>query len=232
LLQAGRLDEAIVHFQKALAVQSDIMEAHYNLGNALFRKGRMDEAVVQFQMALALQPDNAQANNNLALALLQKGDIDGAIKYLQKTLALEPSYAEACNNLGFALARKGRLDEAIIQFQKALALQPGFMKAQTGLAGIAWKMATSPDVSVRDGAKAVEIAKQLDQLSGGTEPTLGVVLAAAYAEAGQFPEAIATAQDALQLAASQKNSPLVSALQQQLKLYEMGRPVRDAGATR
>ena len=231
LLQAGRLDEAIVHFQKAVVVRPDIVDVHYDLGTALFRKGRMDEAIIQFQQALALQPDNAQANNNLALALLQKGDVDGAITYLQKTLVIKPDYAEACNNLGFALVRKGRDVEAIGQFQKALALQPGFIQARIGLTGIAWRMATSPDVSVRNGAKAVEVAGKLNQLSGGTDPESEAVLAAAYAEAGQFPEAVATAQHALQLATSQKNPEWVAALQSQLKSYEAGQPYRDAGAT-
>ena len=54
-------------------------------------------------------------------------------------------------------------------------------------------------------------------------------LAAAYAEAGRFAEALATAQRALQLAEAQSNGVLAEALGSQLKFYQAGAPYRDAG---
>jgi tetratricopeptide (TPR) repeat protein len=100
--------------------------------------------------------------------------------------------------------------------------------AQNDLARIAWMMAASPDAAVRNGTKAVELARQTDQLSGGKNPMMAGTLAAAYAEAGKFDDAIATAQRALQLANGQKNDALAATLQQEIKLYEAGTPLREA----
>ena len=61
LLQKGRVDEAIAHYQKALQIKPDYAEAHYNLGIALQQKGRMDEAITHYQKALEIKPDYAKA---------------------------------------------------------------------------------------------------------------------------------------------------------------------------
>jgi tetratricopeptide (TPR) repeat protein len=124
------------------------------------------------------------------------------------------------------------MDEAIVHYQRALAIQPGFVEAQGSLARIAWVLATSPNPTVRNGSKAVELAQQTDRLSGGRNPAMAATLAAAYAEAGRFSEAITTAQRALELASNQNNAPMVAALDAQLKLYQAGSPFREAGTSR
>ena len=228
-VREGKVDEAIIEFQKVLEIQPDYVEACNNLGTALVQKGRVDEAIVQFQKAMAIQPENVEAHYNLGNALFRKGRVDEAIAQYQKALAIQPDDVEAHNNLGTALFEKGRVDEAIIQFQKALAIQPGLVAAQSDLANIAWILATSPDPSVRNGAKAVELALQTDQLSGGTNSVMAATLAAAYAEAVRFSEAITTIQRALQLANRQNNAALVNALEAQLKLYQAGSPFHQTG---
>jgi len=125
------------------------------------------------------------------------------------------------------LLQKGRVDEAIVQFQQALAIQPGFLDAQRNLAQIAWRLATGPDPSVRNSVKAVELAQQTDQLSGGKNPVIAATLAAAYAEAGRFPEAVVAAQRALRLASGQNNAALADVIEAQLKLYQAGAPFRE-----
>ena len=72
LLERGQVNEAIAHFQKALALQPDNAATHNNLGIAFFKKGQMDEAIRQFQEALRLKPDYADAHYNLGVALDQK----------------------------------------------------------------------------------------------------------------------------------------------------------------
>jgi tetratricopeptide (TPR) repeat protein len=228
LIQKGRLDEAIIQYQKALDTVPDNAEVHNSFGSALFQNGRTDEAIIQFQKALAIQPNHPKAENNLGNALIQKGRAEEAVMHWQKALAMQPGFAEADYNLGHYLLQKGRLDEAVIHFQKALAVQPGLVEAQNDLARSAWALATSPDAAVRNGTKAVELAQQADQLSGGRNPLMAATLAAAYAEAGKFGDAIATAQRALQLADGQKNDALAAVLQQEIKLYAAGTPLREA----
>jgi len=230
-VRKGNVDEAIIQFQEVLAIQPDYVEACNNLGTALVQKGRVDEAIVQFQRAMAIQPENVEAHYNLGNALFRKGRVDEAMIQYQRALTIQPDYVAARNNLGTALFERGRVEEAIIQFQKALAVQPSLVAAQGGLANIAWVLATSPDPSVRNGTKAVELALQTDRLSGGTNPVMAATLAAAYAEAGRFPEAITTIQRAMQLANGQNNAALVAALQAQLKLYQAGSPFHQTGTS-
>jgi tetratricopeptide (TPR) repeat protein len=230
LRQKGLKDKALLEFQQAAALRPDFAEAQNNLGNSLLQQGRVDEAVTHLRKALEIHPDYAQARCNLGNALLQKGLVDQAIIQFQKWLALQPESAQARNSLGHALLQQGRLDDAILEFQKALALQPGFVEARRNLAAVAWQMATSPNPSLRNGAKAIELARQTDQLTRSNDPMMGAILAAAYAETGRFNEAVAAARRALQLAARQDNAAMVAAIQAQLNCYQAGSPFRDTRA--
>ena len=127
------MDEAIAQYQKALEINPNDAEAHYNLGIALLQKGQVDEAMVQFQKALEINPNYAEAHNNLGLVLFQKGQVDEAIAQYQKALEINPDYAAAHYNLGNALLQKGQLDEAIAQFQKALEINPDYAEAHINL---------------------------------------------------------------------------------------------------
>jgi tetratricopeptide (TPR) repeat protein len=227
-LQKGRGDQALIEFQKVLAIQPDHADAHNNLGNLFFQKGELDQAIGQYQSALAIKPDNIEACDNLGMALARKGRTDEAITYYRKALQINPGDVESLDLLAAALLRRGQLDEAIAHLQKALAIQPDYTAAQQNLGRAAWVLATSTDPSIRNGAKAVELARQAVELSGGKDPVMLGTLAAAYAEAGNFPEAIATIRHALQLAVSQNNATVAAALQTELESYQAGSPFRDA----
>jgi Flp pilus assembly protein TadD len=75
----------------------------------------------------------------------------------------------------------------------------------------------------------MKLTQQANQLSGGQDPMILRALAAAYAENGRFAEAVATARQALQLAAGQNNAALANTLQAQLGFYQAGTPFRDPG---
>jgi Flp pilus assembly protein TadD len=228
-LQKGDLDEAIPQFEKTLELHPNDGQAHYNLGIALRQKGEGDAALLEFQKAVAIRPDFAEAQNNLGNSLLQKGRLDESLTHLRKALELHPDFAQAHYNLGNALLQKGQADEAIIQFQKLLAIQPESAEARQSLAGIGWRLATSPNPALRNGTKAIELARQADQLAGGSNPMMAGILAAAYAEAGQFDQAVECAQRALRLATNQGNAAMVAAIQAQLNCYKAGNPFRDSG---
>jgi Tfp pilus assembly protein PilF len=228
LFQKGQVDEAMAHFQKALAIQPNNAEIYNNFGNALLGKGEAAGAIRCFQKAVEIAPDFAGAQENLGLILFQKGQVDEAIVHYQKAVALQPVNAEFQYNLGYALFLKGETRGAIAHYQRSLELQP-----QNAIAGknLAWILATCPEASVRNGPKAVELAEQAARLSGGTNSIFIGTLAAAYAEAGRFSEAVEMAQRARQLAADQNNAALVDVLQMQIGLYQAGTPFRDASQT-
>ncbi len=178
--------------------------------------------------ALESNPDDPKAHYNLGIVLFQKGGVDEAIAHFRKAQEIQPGFAEARNNLGVALLQKGLVDEAVVQFQKALEIRPGFADAADNLGDAAWLLATSPDTSIRNGPKALALARQLDRLSGGNNPAILDTLAAACAESGQFPGAVDAAQRALTLALSQNNTALADTLRQHIKLFQAGSPLHSA----
>ena len=229
LLQQGQVDGAIAQFQKTLAIKPNHAEAHYNLGNIFLQREQVNKAIAQFEEAVAIKPGYTEAHNNLGSAFLQQGRMEEAIAQFQQTLAIKPNHLEARYNLGGALLQQGRVEKAIAQFRQTLAIEPDFVEAQRSLA---WVLATSPQASLRNGIEAVRLAERAEQLDGGKSPVILATLAAAYAEAGRFPEAIETVQHALQLAEAQSRTALAGVLQAQMKFYQAGTPFRDTIQTR
>ncbi len=221
LFQAGRIDDAIANYQEALAARPDYADASCNLADALLAKGDMDGAITHYRTCVATLPNHADAQYNLASALLRKGQIDEAIMHYEKALELLPENADAHVNLGSALLAKGRIVDAIGQYKEALQLAPENLAAKSNLA---WLLATSSDPSLRNGAEAVLLAEQASRSSGGKRPLALRILAAAYAEAGRFSEARATANEALQAADDQGNVALSDFLRKEIALYESGQP--------
>ena len=225
-LRQGRLDDAIAQFQKTLAINfSDphysLADVHNNLGNVFLRQGQVEEAIAHFQKALAIHPHDADIHYNLGNAFRRQGNVNEAIAEFQAALTTKPQFAEVRYNLGNALLQQRRVAEAIGQFQMALTIKPGYVEAANNLA---WVLATSSQASLRNGNQAVDLAEQANQLTGSNNPVVLCTLAAAYAEAGKFPEAIGISQRAAQLARTQSNIALSEQLQSQIKLYQVGIP--------
>ncbi len=225
LLRRGELDEAVSQFQSAVHIRSKKTETHYglgaaliqnNLGNAFARKHRLDQAIGHFQEALRLRPDYADAYFNLGSVLFQKGRIDEAIVQWQKALAIQPRDAEAHRNLANAFRKQERLREAIAEYDQALNITPDDSLA---LNNLAWMLATSSDNSIRDGTRALRLAQQAVQISDAKDPNFLRTLAAARAEAGQFSEALATAEEAMAMAAAQNKPELAANLEKDIALY-------------
>jgi tetratricopeptide (TPR) repeat protein len=228
LAQKGRMDDAITQYQQALQIKPDYADARVNLGIALVQKGRTDDAIIQYQEALRINPNQAEARVNLGNALVHKGKADDAITQYQEALRIKPGDAAAHVSLGIVLAQTGRAGEGIAHFQKALQLEPANPEIQNNLA---WILATCPEALLRDGNKAVALARQANTLTGGEDPVVLHTLAAALAEAGRFSEAVETARRALQLAGAQSNTRLAGSLRMEMKLYQTGSPFHIAGQT-
>ena len=225
LREKGQMDEAIVHLQTAVDIQPNYVEARNSLARALGQKGEWDGAMEHLERSLAIDPDQAEAHNNLANVLWQKGRLGQAAAEYEKALALHPDYAAAHFNLGEVLREAGEIREAIAHYRRALEIRPDFAPA---LDSLAWVLATSPDASVRDGVQAVVLATRAERISGGRNPGFVATLAAAYAEVGLFPEAVATAERALRLATAQGKAARAERLRAQVALYQAGAPHREA----
>ena len=223
LFGIGRTDDAIAHYKKALDIQPHHAEVSCNLANALIAKDDFDGAIAQYKACLAAIPDQEEAQYNLASALLRTGRTDEAIVEYQKVLQMHPESADAHANLGIAWLTEGRVRDAMAEYTKALQISPENLAA---LSNLAWLLATSADSSLRNGSEAVQLAERADSASSRSDkhPAVLRILAAAYAEAGQFAEAKETAQHALEAANIQGNTTLSNALRDEIALYELGLP--------
>ena len=215
-------------FNHALAVTASNDVAENNLGIVYLRQGKLDEAISLLQAAVDLRPDNSPAHENLAKALLQKGKVADALIHYQRLLELQPDNIEVHNIVGTVLIQQGRIKEGVEEWEKVLAIQPDNGNAMSNLA---WVFATSPDDSLRDGTKAIQLASEALRISGNRIPILFRTLAAAYAESGRFSEAIQTAQQGIELANSQRNFKLAAELQGNTAFYQEQRPLRDPSLT-
>jgi len=215
-------------FKHALAVTTNNDVAENNLGIVFLQKGQLDEAISLLKSAVDLRPDNSPAHENLAKALLQKGQVADALVHYRKLLELQPDNMEVHNIVGTVLVQQGQIREGVEEWQKVLEIQPDNGNA---LNNLAWVLATAPDDSLRDGSRAVQLAEQALQISGDRIPIVFRTLAAAYAENQQFPQAIETAQQGLELANKQGNFALAAELQGSIALYQENRPLRDPSLT-
>ena len=226
ILQAlGRPQEAVASYRKALKVKPDYAAARNNLGNALTSLGQGPEAITQFREALRLKPDFPEAHNSLGLALASQGQTAGAISEFRESVRLRPDFPQARMNLGRALELSGDVEEAIAQYEEAVRLNADLRLALTSLA---WIRATSADPRLRDGAEAVRLAERACQLTGRKQVTALDTLATAYAAAQRFPEAVATAKEAVALARSADHASLANQIQARLDLYRTNQAYRES----
>ena len=222
LVEQGKLPEAIQNYQRALQLKPDFAEAYYNLGVALVEQRNLPEAIQNYERALQLKPDYADAYNNLGVARARQGRLAEAIQNYERALQLKPNNADACYNMGVALVGQGNLLDAIQNYERAIQLKPNYVKALTNLA---YLLATSEDAQLRNGARAVTLSEQADELTGSKNPVVLATLAAAYAEEGRYPEAVEAANRAIERAIAQGNSALVRTLELQVTLYKANKPL-------
>ena len=124
LLQKGQVDEAIVHYQKALEIKPDYRGSPQQPWQRSAQKGQVDEAIAHYQKALQINPDYAEAHDNLGNALLQKGKVDEAITHYQKALQIKPDYRESPQQPRQRAAPKGQGGRSDRPIPKGLQIKP------------------------------------------------------------------------------------------------------------
>jgi hypothetical protein len=166
---------------------------------------------------------NDVAHFNLAAELMKQNRYGDAIEHYRETVRIRPVYPHAQRNLAFALTRQGQTQEAIAHYYQAIKYDPDDRYALNNLASL---RATSPRAALRSGAEAVALAQRAFRLSNGREAALTATLAAAYAEAGRFPDAVRTARQAIAQAKRQNDRALVKETEASLRLYMARKPYR------
>ena len=222
-LDGGMFDEAIAEFRRSLRLNPASAPTQYNLGFALSARGRRDEAIAAFQEALRIDPDYAQAHNNLGALLQISGQPDAALEHYQRAVALRPDNVESRANLGQLLSIRGRVAEAVAQFAEALSLRSDYSLA---LAGLAWIRATAWDPALRDADEAVRLAERAADVTARQDLTALDALAAAYASAGRYQDAVRAAQAGLDRSTMIGQVAVAAQFRQRIELYRTSQPLR------
>jgi tetratricopeptide (TPR) repeat protein len=187
---SGELEEARQHFEEALWIMPDNVEALINLGTLLTGHGDPADAIPLYERALKVNPDLAATYYDLGNALHATGDGAGAMENYRKAIQIDPAYAGAHNNLGNLLAENGRKDEAVAQFRLAVECDPHFVQAYINLGNTLLGQGRIAE-AVENFEKALHIdADNADALAN---------LATALSREGRLDEAIVKYQRALQI---------------------------------
>ncbi len=133
--------------------------------------------------------------------------------------------AAAHSNLGIALFKQSNLRSALEQFECALDIRPGWTAAANNLA---WIYATHPDPALRNGPRALQLAIEAARATGFKDASTLDTLAAAYAEAGNFDEAIKIAEQILVLAEAASDTARLEKTKPRLQSYRQHQPWRDS----
>jgi tetratricopeptide (TPR) repeat protein len=157
----------------------------------------------------------------MGAALLAAGKANEAIVCLNEALRTNASQAEIYENLGTAYTQLGKYEPAIQSWSKAVQLNPDSANV---LNNLAWLLATTGDVSAQNANRAVELAQHACELTGHKNPGFIDTLAAAYAAADNFPEAVKTAEKAIKSAEDANEKDLAKEIQKRLELYKAGQP--------
>lgn len=142
LAERGRMDRAILAFQRALSIREEAM-TYNNLGNAYGVKGNYEQAVAAYRKAVDLDPQFAEAWKNLGVTAMRAGDPMVAAGGFKEAAVLLPEDKEAHFNLGVALEMAGRPGEAEQAYRRSAAL--GDAKASFNLGTVLQAQGKSGD---------------------------------------------------------------------------------------
>ncbi|HZT80026.1 MAG TPA: tetratricopeptide repeat protein, partial [Gemmataceae bacterium] len=124
------------NFEKAMALQPTLAEAHYKLGDMLYCQRLLPQAAAAYGKAIAHRHDYAEAHEGLAIVLDAQGKTEAAVAAYRTASKLHTDKAKAAAvqiNLGSCLARHRRLPEAEQEYRRAIELQPRRATAHYGL---------------------------------------------------------------------------------------------------
>jgi tetratricopeptide (TPR) repeat protein len=185
--EEGRYDEAIKDYDRAIQLDSKFAWAYLNRGLTYRFKGEYDKAIADYSLAIQLDPEFARAYNNRGYAYHCKGEYDKAIADCDRAIQINPTYMTAYINRGRAHRTVGNYEKAIADYSRLIDLAPKNASAYNNLA---WLLATCPNLTLRNGRKAVENATKACELAEWKNPSAVNTLALACAEVADFENAV------------------------------------------
>jgi tetratricopeptide (TPR) repeat protein len=227
LAQIGDAKGALEQYQEAIRISPSNAAAHYNLGLLLAKQNQHDQAILHFQSVLGLNPNDAEARFQLAQELLKSARGEEALAEFSRVVESDPDNEEALLEQVKLLFRKKQYKQALEELEKGNSLFP--QKGRTA-ALLAYLLASSPQYDLRNGTRALALARLVYESTG--QVNHGAIVAMALAELGRCVEAAEWQRQMLATAERDQNIDMVGKLKADLKLYEGSqqcRPRGDAG---
>jgi len=216
----GKYDEATKDFQRVITLKPDHANAWFNLGEIRFEIGKMEQAIRDYGEAIRLDPKDAVGVMRRGLAFSRLERFQEALKDFDRAIEMNENNADAYAHRGDTYQKLAKWKEAADDFLRASDLDKNSAHAYQSAA---WLMATCPDEHYREPDLAIQAAEHALAVAEKEEPWYLDTLAAAYASAGRYDEAMETLNKAIETAS---DGPERDLLQQRLELYRNHKPYR------
>jgi len=215
-------------YRHALKVAPDNPLIIGNLGCALVEAGRYKEATDYLEQALKGHPGSAEAQVSWGVALGMQGRNEEAVNHYHRAIELNPQLERPHYLLAGSLLAQGERSKAAREYEIALQINPDSSEAANDFA---WILATAPDPALRNGPRAVALGETACRLTKYSDPLFIGTLAAAYAEAGRFEDAVKAAKKAEATAQAGGDKNLAARNGELRSLYEKRQPYHETDKT-
>jgi tetratricopeptide (TPR) repeat protein len=216
----GKYEEAIADFTRVAEMNPEYSNAWFNLGEIRSEMGDFKKAAADYSKAIELDPQDAKAWVGRGVARLRLQLASEALQDLERALELAPDEADSLAQRGDAHQCLGNWERAAEDFRRANDLDK---QSAAAYRGAAWLMATCPEERFRKPELAIQAATRAIELAGSSDYRLLDTLAAAYANAGKFEEAVQTVEKAIHAV---RDLQVADVLRRRLALYREKKPYR------
>lgn len=228
LFETGNAEESSQQYAQLVKHAPSDASYQHGLGRAEIALKQIDQAIEHFREAVRLEPKESSYHLALASALTarknKEDDLIGAIEACHAALEIDSQLTAAHYLLAEIHTRQGNKTATAEDYEAVLQLKPDSQDAANNLA---WLFATSDDTATQNATRAVELAEKICMETNRKDFSFLDTLAAAYARAGRFDEAVRTAKLAIELASAARQEAMVEQIASRLKLYETGQPYRE-----
>ena len=217
----GDMDAALADVEEALKMQPGSVQALRLHASLLGGNGEFEKALRDLNMLRTAMPDDPELLLQIGAMYQASKQPDEAIRTYGTLLDADAKNVAAYRGRADSYLSLGKQAEAIADYEKAIENEPN---DSGSLNNLAWVLATSPDDELRDGKRAIELAKQACEVTEYKEAHIISTLAASYAEVGDFESAIDWSKKAVELGPD----ALKGQLQKERDSYKEHKPWREA----
>jgi tetratricopeptide (TPR) repeat protein len=220
----GRSVEALAEYREAVRLNPYHYQLHFSIGNMLEKSGRPEEALAEYNQFLRRDPGIAALHNAAGRVMAVLGNPDAAFKEFAEAERLDAHFALPHIETAKVLFQQGKDTKAVDELWVAARIDPYNPDV---LSAVAHYLAANQNAAARDGPNALALALKADELTHSRQSSVFDILGMAFAETGDFSNAVTSAQNALDLAVTAKLKNTESILQR-LELYKSHQAWRES----